>query len=332
MSTVTEWIKVRHAIPDHPKVKMVAHILGIDQDTALGKIIRFWQYVDRYSTGHALVMDVSLVDAEMGVTGFVEALQTVGWARVTARGIEVPEFEKHNGETAKKRADNQRRKARSRAKKAKEPADSDVTQSCDTGHDSVTRFCDERAYQKEKEKEKEKSKSAAPQQVTTTPAPDTPQQGRGAAPGSLDSPGGDSPGADAVPRHPDALPASDVTARAAQIVALWPPSKRTRVKSCQHAVENVAYTDRARPWQEALDHVESQVRAFLATPYAQRDGGRFVPALDTWIGEGSWSLPAESWVVYDRDDPQQAKADAQRERIRRLTLERNAAKAAGGGA
>ncbi|MCB1745513.1 MAG: hypothetical protein KDK91_34425, partial [Gammaproteobacteria bacterium] len=286
----------------------------------------FWSYADRYAVDDMIPMGPELVDAIVGLDGFCEAMTSVGWAEVVDGGVRVPDYQVHNGDTAKRRADGARRVQKHRSNKPDEPGDSDG------GNAAVTQSRYKRVNQKEKEKEKEKRKGAAPQQVTTTPAPDTPQQGRGAAPGSLDSPGGDSPGADAVPRHPDALPASDVTARAAQIVALWPPSKRTRVKSCQHAVENVAYTDRARPWQEALDHVESQVRAFLATPYAQRDGGRFVPALDTWIGEGSWSLPAESWVVYDRDDPQQAKADAQRERIRRLTLERNAAKAAGGGA
>lgn len=130
------WIKVEHSLPTKPEVVAIASRLNLDEDTIVGKLIRLWVWADvhtfdgRPTSGRAPV-HLSFVDRLTGVPGFAESLREVGWLEIDAAGgISFPNFDRHNSETAKSRADSNRRVAKHRAKKQlkQPPADDDSTQ------------------------------------------------------------------------------------------------------------------------------------------------------------------------------------------------------------
>jgi hypothetical protein len=110
-----DWIKVEHALPDKPEVMEMAAMLGIDSDAVVGKLIRVWTWFDNHTEdGNAPVTVRALLDRYAGVTGFVASMLQVGWIRENDGMLSVTRFERHNGQTAKNRANTNRRVAKSR--------------------------------------------------------------------------------------------------------------------------------------------------------------------------------------------------------------------------
>lgn len=113
-----DWLKLEITTPDKPEIFELASRLMIDDnDTVLGKVIRVWLWFDQHTEeGHAPRVTKMFLDRVTGVKGFCDALVAVGWMEESGDKISLPKFDRHNGETAKRRAENNRRKARSRAK------------------------------------------------------------------------------------------------------------------------------------------------------------------------------------------------------------------------
>lgn len=106
------WIKVEKSTPDKPEIFEMAEILNLDPDAVLGKLVRVWSWMDSNSSnGHIKSVTHVLIDRVTHVTGFADAMQTVGWLG----NDEIPNFERHLGESAKKRAKNAERKRLSRS-------------------------------------------------------------------------------------------------------------------------------------------------------------------------------------------------------------------------
>ena len=100
-----DWIKVQTCTPDKPEVHQIAELLSIDPDAVTGKLIRIWCWADQQTVdGNAHGVTKSLLDRVTGVTGFADALTHVGWLEKTGDGFTFPQFDRHNGSTAKKRA------------------------------------------------------------------------------------------------------------------------------------------------------------------------------------------------------------------------------------
>jgi hypothetical protein len=134
-----DWIKVESATPDKPELVRMAQILGIDQDAVFGKVFRLWAWADQ---NIALADDVgndegnddsvttivteAFVDRLTFCSGFAKAMVATGWLVFTEDGIRLPNFKRHNGETAKTRALTARRVAKAK-KKADAPGVSSVT-------------------------------------------------------------------------------------------------------------------------------------------------------------------------------------------------------------
>jgi len=111
------WIKVEHSTPDKPEVHRMADILGIEPEHVVGCLLRIWIWADQQIAGsNAVSVTASLVNRLSGVSDFADALVTVGWLERTGDGIAFPNFERHNGQTAKQRALTAKRQAEFRAK------------------------------------------------------------------------------------------------------------------------------------------------------------------------------------------------------------------------
>jgi DNA replication protein DnaT len=142
------WIKVEKSTPDKAEIFEMAALLDIDPDAVLGKLIRVWSWIDSNSEdGHIKSVTHVLIDRVTCCVGFSDAMKNVGWLTDS----EIPNFDRHLGENAKKRAKDSERKRKSR-----------------DGHkNSVTEVVTESGLDKieireDKDKDKDKDKSNLP--------------------------------------------------------------------------------------------------------------------------------------------------------------------------
>jgi hypothetical protein len=108
-----DWIKMECSTPDKPEVLAITVKMGWDDpDLTVGKLFRLWRWFDQHTVdGNAETVTAALLDRYLGVSGFVEVVASVGWMSVTDSGISLPSFEKHNGASAKSRAQTAKRVA-----------------------------------------------------------------------------------------------------------------------------------------------------------------------------------------------------------------------------
>lgn len=105
-----DWIKIEHIIHEKPEVLHISQITGIDVFGVVGRLVRVWSWYDAHTTdgccafvAHArnkMSTDAQL-DALTCCAGFASAMREVGW--LTDAGS-LPNFDVHNGKTAKRRA------------------------------------------------------------------------------------------------------------------------------------------------------------------------------------------------------------------------------------
>ena len=146
-----DWAKVELNTPDKPEVWQIADALDIDPDAAFGKVFRVWAWFDEHTEdGNAPSVTKRLLDRQVGVTGFCDAMLQAGWMVEKEGFISLPNFDKHNGNTAKKRANTNARVAKHRASSSSKACNApSVTK-------SVTREEKRREDIKEKNKQKRK--------------------------------------------------------------------------------------------------------------------------------------------------------------------------------
>lgn len=113
-----DWIKLEHATPDKPEIDSIANACGIDHDSAFGKCVRLWIWADQQSVdGDALSVTCAFIDRLVFCPGFAKAMRAVGWLDGRDGRLSIPNFDLHNGETAKKRAQTAKRNANLRDKR-----------------------------------------------------------------------------------------------------------------------------------------------------------------------------------------------------------------------
>lgn len=112
-----EWIKMRMNLQRHPKVVRMASALRADRFRIIGGLHAVWSVFDEQSEDGLLEgYTPAAMDDAIGWPGFSAAMQSVGWlAHADGEGLEMPEFGEHNGQSAKRRADDTKRKRKSRA-------------------------------------------------------------------------------------------------------------------------------------------------------------------------------------------------------------------------
>ena len=98
------WIKFDTSTSDKPEVWAIAESLGIDPDAVVGKLLRVWAWFDDHTEkGNAPIVTRALLDRKVGVTGFVTAMIDAGWMEENDGTLSLPNFGRHNGQTAKNR-------------------------------------------------------------------------------------------------------------------------------------------------------------------------------------------------------------------------------------
>lgn len=118
-----DWMKVELHTPEKPRLLALAARLGADRDLVLGKCVRFWAWADRNTTTGRLPpgFTYEALDVMLGCPGFSEAAASQEWLGRDERGVFIPNFTKHNGKSAKKRALTARRVAEFRKRTGNAP-------------------------------------------------------------------------------------------------------------------------------------------------------------------------------------------------------------------
>jgi hypothetical protein len=101
-----EWIKFEASTPEKREVFFITAAMGwTDPDLTVGKLLKVWRWFDQQTVGgNADGVTLALLDSIIGVTGFAQAMCNVGWLVSDERGVSLPNFDRHNGKTAKERA------------------------------------------------------------------------------------------------------------------------------------------------------------------------------------------------------------------------------------
>jgi hypothetical protein len=115
-----EWIKWTKGLPAKPEVIRMAGILSIPVEFVTCKLMKFWEWCDdcipcsdisKSGSGFVTLSprdgdNLLFVDALVGTPNFANAMVAVGWLRCRDGRLELPNFGRHNGKTAKTRARN----------------------------------------------------------------------------------------------------------------------------------------------------------------------------------------------------------------------------------
>lgn len=141
-----DWIKMRIDLQSHPKVVRILSATRTDKFRVIGGLHSVWSVFDLHSEdGRLKGYTPEALDHVIGWEGFARAMESVGW--LLFDGLEtltLPEFSEHNGQSAKRRAEDQKRKrdARNSVRNV-------------SGDDA-----DKKRTREEKRREEDKSKSA----------------------------------------------------------------------------------------------------------------------------------------------------------------------------
>lgn len=110
-----DWIKMRIDLQSHPKIVRILSATDSDKFRAIGGLHAVWSIFDTHSEDGVLNgYSAKTLDHVIGWEGFSAAMIAVGWMIETPQGLVMPEFDEHNGKSAKRRAEDQRRKRESR--------------------------------------------------------------------------------------------------------------------------------------------------------------------------------------------------------------------------
>lgn len=107
-----DWLKMRVGLRRHPKVVHIVSALKADRLRVVGALHAVWSVFDEHSVDGILPgYSFEMMDEEIGFPGFSAAMHGINWLdRDGDCGLVMPEFSKHNGASAKRRAQESDRK------------------------------------------------------------------------------------------------------------------------------------------------------------------------------------------------------------------------------
>ncbi|WP_374520343.1 hypothetical protein [Hydrogenophaga sp.] len=107
-----DWIKMRSDLFTHPKVVRISSALKADTLRTVGGLMSVWCLFDAHSTdGHLDGYTPDVLDDHLRWPGFSRAMVQVGWLETDGDdALVLPRFDTHNGQSAKRRAQDADRK------------------------------------------------------------------------------------------------------------------------------------------------------------------------------------------------------------------------------
>lgn len=109
------WIKIGADIERKPEVIRLSRTMGIETPHAVGLLVRFWSWADEQTaSGRIDGLSTDDLDAALRSPGLGRALVDVGWLFSDDEGLIVPHFDRHMGQSAKRRAMDASRKVAAR--------------------------------------------------------------------------------------------------------------------------------------------------------------------------------------------------------------------------
>lgn len=110
-----DWIKMRSNLRDDPDVILLAGRIETDEFSIVGKLHAVWVWLDQHSEdGTNVRITSAYLDRLTACPGFADAMRTVGWLDGRDGALIFPRFDRHNGDSAKTRATEAKRKAKYR--------------------------------------------------------------------------------------------------------------------------------------------------------------------------------------------------------------------------
>jgi len=110
-----DWLKIQHATPDKPEIVRMAALLDIDHNAVVGACLRLWIWADQQTVdGNGLSVTIKFIDRVTHCPDLGQAMVEVGWLTGTDGNLTLPNYDRHNGRTAKTRAQTAARVKRAR--------------------------------------------------------------------------------------------------------------------------------------------------------------------------------------------------------------------------
>lgn len=111
-----DWIKMRMDLSSHPKVVRILSATKSDKFQVVGGLHAVWSVFDVHSEDGTLDgYTPETMDHIIGWDGFCNAMMSVGWLEYDGdETLAMPGFDTHNGQSAKRRADETERKRKER--------------------------------------------------------------------------------------------------------------------------------------------------------------------------------------------------------------------------
>jgi len=105
------WIKVRTHLISHPHVVRIASALCLPNVHVFGALVHLWAVADSHADGDLLKnMTPAALDRLTETPGLTAELVNVGWVTVKDNGLQLVNYQEHNGASAKRRALDGKRK------------------------------------------------------------------------------------------------------------------------------------------------------------------------------------------------------------------------------
>jgi hypothetical protein len=111
-----DWIKMRTNLAQDPAVFRIMRASKLDRFAVIGRLHAFWSWADEHTVdGEIHGVDLEDIDVVCQTKGFSAHLVLVGWLEVLDGCIRVPNFSRHNGDSAKRRMNDTEKKRTQRS-------------------------------------------------------------------------------------------------------------------------------------------------------------------------------------------------------------------------
>lgn len=116
-----DWIKIEKSLMDKPEIEQIAALTGLSIWDVCGRLMAVWSWADSQTEDGDLVgVHPATIDRIIHHPGFAHAMaktKPLPWLLIDEHGITFPAFERHNGKSAKRRAQTMSRVQSHRANK-----------------------------------------------------------------------------------------------------------------------------------------------------------------------------------------------------------------------